>query len=283
MANGKIKVATCQFSVNGRIDRNARNIIKYMYEAKELEADMIHFPETALSGYAGIDYQDFKNFDWSLLREKTHEIMQLSKELNLWTVLGSAHRLTEPNLPHNSLYLINPNGEIQGRYDKRFCTMLDLKNFTPGNHFTVFDLNGVKCALLICFDLRFPELYRELYKLDVQFVIQSFYNARQKRDSVHKHIMRQTMQCRAATNHMWASMSNSSAFYSPYPSCFIQPDGEISGQLKFNEAGIMVNEVNLNLSFYDPSKEFRALAIAGELTNGPGKINDPRSINETMI
>ena len=140
-----------------------------------------------------------------------------------------------------------------------------------------FSLNGVKCALLICFDLRFPELYRALYADGVQCIFQSFYNARQSGPSVHTHIMRQTMQCRAATNHLWVSMANSSGYYSPYPSCFIQPDGVIASQLRMNRPGLTVNTVDLSRTFYDPMKDYRQAAIAGRLTNGPDRLDDPRS------
>jgi predicted amidohydrolase len=205
-------------------------------------------------------------------------------------VLGSTHRLTPnrnirgqavPNKPHNCLYLVGPNGKIRERYDKRFCTKGELRRMTPGNRFVYFTINGVRCSLLICFDLRFPELYRELYKHKVNCIFQSFYNARQKRPSVHTHIMRQTMQCRAAENYFWVSMSNSSGYYSPYPSCFIQPDGKIAGQLKQNKAGIMVNTVDLKKKFYDPMAGFRNMAIAGALSNAPKAIKDLRSRNRT--
>jgi predicted amidohydrolase len=135
----------------------------------------------------------------------------------------------------------------------------------------------VKCSLLICFDLRFPELYRALYKQGVNCIFQSFYNARQKGPSIHTHIMRQTMQCRAATNHFWVSMSNSSGYYSPYPSCFIQPDGKIVRQLRTNRPGLMVNTVDLNKKFYDPMANFRNMVINGKLNNSQQAVNDPRS------
>jgi len=89
--------------------------------------------------------------------------------------------------------------------------------------------------------------------------------------------MRQTMQCRAATNHFWVSMSNASGYYSPYPSCFIQPDGKIVRQLKANRPGIMVNTVDLKRKFYDPMADFRNLAITGILSNSPKIIRDKRS------
>ena len=278
-----LKVATCQFAVSGSIKRNSRQICEFLCKAAKAKADIAHFSECALSGYAGDDFPTLEGFNWRLLREETEKIMALAAKLRLWVVLGSTHRLTEPNKPHNSLYLINPKGKIVDRYDKRFCIQRDLYHYTPGNRFANFTVNGVKCSLLICFDVRFPELYRQLYKQGVNCILQSFYNARQKGPSVHTHIIRQTMQCRAATNYFWASLANSSGSYSPYPSCFIQPDGKIVKQLKQNRAGIMINTVDLNRKFYDPMADFRDMVINGELSNGPKTIKDPRSRNTKVF
>ena len=292
MANGTLKVATCQFAVGSSIKRNAQQIQKFLQKAKRAKADIVHFPECALSGYVGTDFPSFDGYDWDLLKEETKKIMALAKRLGLWVVLGSTHRLTpdrnirgqaRPNKPHNSLYLINPQGKILDRYDKRFCTPGDLKRLTPGSRFVNFTLNGVKCSLLICFDLRFPELYRQLRKQNVDCILQSFYNARQKAPSVHSYIMRQTMQCRAATNYFWISMTNSSGYYSPYPSCFIAPDGKIIKHLLQNRAGMMVNTVDTKKKLYDPSAPFRDMAIAGKLSNATKTTRDNRSRNRTSI
>ena len=254
-----------------------------MHKAHKGKADIIHFPECALSSYVGTDFPNFEGYNWQMLVEETKKIMALAGKLGLWVVLGSTHQLTPPNKPHNSLYLINPEGKIVDRYDKRFCTKGDLHHYTPGNKFVNFTINGVKCSLLICFDLRFPELYRELYKQGVNCILQSFYNARQKQPTVHKYIMRQTMQCRAATNYFWISMANPSGYYSPYPSCFIAPDGKIIRHLRQNRAGMMVNTVNINKKYYDPSEPFRDMAIAEKLDNSPKAVNDPRSRNTTIL
>jgi len=295
-----LKVATCQFAVSSSIKRNSQRICELLRKAKKSKADIVHFPECALSGYVGTDFPNFDGYDWELLKKETEKVMVLAAKFGLWVVLGSTHRLipdknvlgrARPNKPatrlagkpHNSLYVINPRGKIVDRYDKRFCTKGDLRRLTPGNRFVNFSINGVKCSLLICFDLRFPEIYRELYKQKVNCIFQSFYNARQKGPSVHTHIMRQTMQCRAATNHFWISMSNSSGYYSPYPSCFIQPDGRIVKQLKQNRAGLMVNTVDLSKKFYDPMAGFRDMAIAGKLSNASKTIEDPRSKNITIL
>ncbi len=283
MKDGTLRVATCQFAVSESVSQNARAIRLFLKKAKKAGAEVVHFSECALSGYAGADFPSFDDYDWALLKEETLTIMALAGELEFWVVLGSTHPLTPPHKPHNSLYLIDPAGKIVNRYDKRFGTSGDLDHYTPGNRFTTFDLNGIKCSLLICFDLRFPELYRELYKLGVQGIFQSFYNARQRGPSIHTHIMRQTMQGHAATNHFWVSLTNSSGYYSPYPSCFIQPDGMIAAQLRPNRAGMMVNTVDLGRDFYDPMEGFREIAVAGQLTNGPGDLDDPRSRDVTAL
>ena len=278
-----LKIATCQFAVGRVIKRNSRAICEFLHKASKAKAAIVHFSECALSGYVGTDFPNFDGYDWVLLKEETEKIMAIAAKLGLWVVLGSTHRLIEPNKPHNSLYLIGPNGKIINRYDKRFCTPGDLRRLTPGNRFVNFTINGVKCSLLICFDLRFPEIYRQLYKQKVNCIFQSFYNARQKGPSIHTHIMRQTMQCRAATNRFWVSMSNSSGYYSPYPSCFIRPDGKIVRQLRSNRPGLTVNTVNLSTKFYDPMADFRDMAISGKLSNGQEVVNDPRSRNTMSL
>ncbi len=283
MADRCLKIATCQFAVSRSVKQNSRSICGYLRKASKAGADIVHFSECALSGYVGTDFPNFDRYDWDLLKAETQKLMALAAELRLWVVLGSTHRLTAPNKPHNSLYLINPKGKTVDRYDKRFCTSGDLRRLTPGNRFVNFKIKRVKCSLLICFDLRFPEIYRELYRQGVNCILQSFYNARQSGPSIHTHIMRQTMQCRAATNYFWVSMANSSGYYAPYPSCFIQPDGKIVCQLRSNRPGMMVNTVDLSKKFYDPMKRFRDVAIAGALGNGPQSIRDSRSKSKTIL
>ncbi len=283
MSKGKLKIATCQFAVGKSVSRNAAAMIHYIQRAAEQGAEIVHFPEAALSGYAGTDFFTFDGFDWQLLREKTRQIMQAARKCSVWVVLGSVHELTEPNKPYNCLYLIDPAGELVDRYDKRYLTMQEMAFFSAGSRQVFFEVNSVRCSLQICFELRFPEIYRDIYKRGVDCVLQSFYNARQSGPSVHTDIMRQTMQCRAASNKLWVSMTNSSAPYSPYPSCFIRPDGKIAGQLNFNKAGMMVNTVDLDLLYYDPMDEFRDLAIEGRPSNAPEVVYDPRSRDITSL
>jgi predicted amidohydrolase len=279
MERGRLKIATCQFAVSGQVRRNARWIAKAIGQAADAGADVAHFPEAALTGYPGVDLSGFQGFDWDFLRSETEQICALAAERRIWVIVGSAHPLHSTDKPHNCLYLIGPDGRLAGRYDKRFCLKSELEHYTPGSHFEFFEINGIKCSVLICFDLRFPEMYRPLYQQGVRCLFQSFYNARQKGPSVHSHIMRQTMQTHAACNAFWVSLSNSSGPYSPYASCLIRPDGRIMAEQRRNRPGILVQTVDIGQEFYDPMAGFREMAIQGRLTNGPGVLDDPRSVD----
>ncbi len=273
----KLVIASCQFPVTGDIVLNANWILNQMRIAKIRGADLVHFPECALSGYGGADVTDFDTYDWDILKIKTESILALAKELKLWVILGSSHKLSDGHKPHNSLYLINPEGKIIDRYDKRFCTKGDLKYYTPGDHFVEFEVNKVKCGLLICYDIRFPELYRKYCKLGVDVIFQSFYNARHKENCIHPKIMPVTAQARAASNSFYISLTNSSAPYS-WPCYFITPDGLIVNKLPANHAGILISQIDLSKKYNDASKPFRLDAINGKLNSGD-VINDSRSLD----
>ncbi len=280
---GKIRVATCQFAESFHPRRNGAVIRRYLARAKAARAEVVHFHEAALTGYlARNTAPGADRIDWDAIVESTEAICADAKRLKLWVILGSAHRLTGPNKPTNCLYVIGPDGRIRDRYDKRFCTSGDLKAYTPGDHFVTFTINGVKCSVLICFDLRFPEIYRQLKKLRVQAVFDSFHNGYSAGPGIHAKIMRQTVQAHAGINYLWVSMNNSSGYYAAWPSVFIQPDGAIAASLKLNKAGMMVNTIDATRQLYDASDPYRTLAMRGILHSGK-LVRDPRQKNRRSL
>lgn len=280
---GALRVATCQFAETFDPRENAATIRSFMDEAASQQAQLVHFHECALTGYlARPGAPRAADVDWSALKQETQAICRHAQERKLWVVLGSCHPLTPPHKPTNCLYLIGPDGTIRDRYDKRFCTAADLDVFTPGDRYVLFTIGGVRCALLICFDLRFPELYRELKTQGAQALFQSFHNGYTSGPGVHTHIMRQTMQAHAGINYMWVSANNSSGRYSRWPSVFIQPDGVIVGQLRQNRPGMMVNDIDARGDFYDASIQFRDAAIAGARHSGQ-TVHDPRQADTTSL
>lgn len=273
--SGRLRLASCQFPVSADVAANGEWVRKQMGEAHELKADLVHFCECALSGYPGTDFNSLEGFDWELLKAETAKVLELAKELKLWVVLGSMHRLSGEHNPHNSLYVISPQGEIVDRYDKRFCTGGDLKYFSPGDHFVTFEVNGVKIGLLICYDVRFPELHREYCKLGVQLLLHSFHNARQKEGAIHPLIMPITAQALAGINYMFTSITNSSAPRS-WPCHLITPDGRVATKLTVDEPGVLVNEIDTQRQYYDAARPYRLDAINGKLNSGT-VVDDPRS------
>ena len=278
---GKIRVASCQFPVSSDIRENYNWMRNQIIEAKLKKADIVHFPECALSGYPGTDMNSLDDLDWNKLYTATDSLMKLAEELKIWVILGSVHRLSGNNKPHNCLYVINPEGEIEDRYDKRFCTTGDLKYFTPGDHFVKFTINGVNCGLLICYDIRFPQLYSQYRKMDVDVIFQSFHNARQKPGSIHPVIMHITAQALAGINYFYMSLTNSSAPES-WPCYFITPDGLVQNKLSDNIPGILISDIDLSRNYYDAGKPFRLDAINGKLNSGEC-VQDPRSANRKSL
>lgn len=277
----KITIASSQFPISANINENYAWIKKHIIEAKLKGADIVHFAECALTGYPEVDLKTMDGFNWKGMYEKTDSVVSLARQLKIWVILGSIHRLSEGVKPHNSLYVINSEGEIVDRYDKRFCTGGDLKHFSPGDHFVNFEIRGVNCGLLICYDVRFPELYREYRKLNTDVIFHSFYNARQKKGSIHPLIMPVTSQARAATNYFYISITNSSAPES-WPCHFITPNGLIQNKLALNEPGILISEIDINKKYYDASGKYRERALKGILNSGD-LVEDPHSKNRTKI
>ena len=269
----KLNIATGQFPIDGNIRNNLRHIESLLRKAKRRQAHLVHLPECCLSGYAGFEFESFTDYDWELLRQSMQCVMNMARSLRLWVIVGSSHYLSPKLKPHNSLYIINDKGRLIDRYDKMFCTggddRADLKHYSPGDHFTTFEVRGIKCGTLICYDSRFPELYREYKRRGVQVMFHSYY---------HRHIAVEnsntepnilgvitppTMQTYAACNAVWISACNTSARQSAWASFVVHPDGVIACHLRRNRAGLLVTTVDTNRKFYDAPGTWRHRALSG--------------------
>jgi predicted amidohydrolase len=304
----KLQIATCQFPVSADIASNARYIRRQMRRAKESGAHVVHFCEGALSGYAGADFDSFRGFDWAFLKECTRQIVELAGELKIWVLLGSSHRLSGSRKPHNCVYVIDERGKIVNRYDKRFCAgdpvgrTGDLRHYTPGDQRCVFTIRGIRCGVLICYDYRYPELYRDYKKRRVELVFHSYHAANvspkqlaamQSQVGVENQVfnhgttypeitMPATMQAAAASSHVWISCSNSSARESCWPAFFVRADGVVTGRLRKNTAGVLLSTLDNRAPLYDSTNAWRGRAMRGVLHSGK-TVNDVRSRNRTTL
>ena len=285
-----LKVATCQYPVSADIEQNVGWMTAQVHEASRLGARVAHFPEGALSGYAGADFEAFAGYDWDALDRATGRVQRLAAELGIWVAAGSAHRFSDISAPHNSLYVISDRGEVIARYDKRFLGGTDPDHYSPGSHFSTWTIDGIRCGALICYDYRFPELYRHYVTLDVQLMLHSFHAANVSPERIaaigaaigadHSPLnpaatltypgitMPAVMTASAACNNMWISCPNSSAPESLWPAFFVRSDGITTGRLERNVPGVLVSTVDSDQDLYDSTGLWRHRAIAGTLHSG---------------
>jgi predicted amidohydrolase len=103
----------------------------------------------------------------------------LARELAIWLHIGSMPVLHESGKLANRSYLISPEGGIAARYDKIHMFDVDLgggesytesANYEPGRHAVLADLPWGPIGLTICYDLRFPPLYRSLARAGAKFL-----------------------------------------------------------------------------------------------------------------
>lgn len=304
----KLIVATCQFPISADIRSNLQYVSQQMTAAKNCGAQVAHFAEACLSGYAGTDFPSYQGFDWALLEACTHQILALARQLQIWVVLGSSHHLSGEHKPHNSLYIISAEGSIIGRYDKLFCAgntseqTGDLAHYSPGNHFCVFEIEGIRCGTLICHDNRYPELYREYKRRGVQLMFHSYHaghiapdrlqamqaavgveNQPYNPGSTYPEIIQPaTMHTAAANNYLWISCPNSSAQTSCWASFFVRPDGVITGRVPLHTTGILLSTVDTEAQFYDSTIAWRDRAMQGIFHSGT-LVQDRRSDERTQL
>jgi hypothetical protein len=85
--SNRLRIASCQFPVSSDIRENLRWIEEQTVYAKLRKADIIHFPECALSGYPGVDMETMDDFDWDLLKQASDSVLALAKKFECWIVI----------------------------------------------------------------------------------------------------------------------------------------------------------------------------------------------------
>jgi predicted amidohydrolase len=288
-----LTVATCQFPIDAKVARNLAFILRQMREAARRGAKIAHFAETALSGYAGVEWPTLANYPWKELETAMSEIMALARKLRLWVVLGSMHRLAR-HKPHNCIYVIDDHGRIADRYDKLFCTgdpsgtKSDLLHYTPGDHFVIFRVRGWKCGVMICHDFRYPELAREYARRGASVLFYSFHNGHFSAEKARTKGRRfaatvpATMQTYACVNLQWVSAANTSRRHSAWGGFTVQPDGMLAGKLPRGRPAVLVTKFEDPAKYYDASRSWRDRALRGVLHSGE-QVSDPRSRNRRAL
>lgn len=242
-------------------------------------ARLVVFPEGHLSGYAKEQIRDWADLDWSAVQEELESIADLAHQLQIWTVMGSAHRLTSPNWPHNSMYVISDQGEVVARYDKRFCSNTEVTQYyTPGSGPTIFDIDGYRFGLATCVEINFPHLFTEYADLGVDCLLLPTYPV----DA----IFRTKAVALAAINSYWTAVCSVAQARHLFSSELLRPDGSSAGKMPDGKTLFITvldrDDPDLHVAL-NHARPWRARAREGAIYGYHQPTDDTRSLVRTRF
>ena len=164
------RAALVQMCSGRDVARNLRDATALIREAASGGADYVQTPEAT-----NVMELDRARLFAAAEPEETNRALQhftaLAHDLSIWLHLGSLVVKTNEEKLANRAYVISPAGEITARYDKIHMFDVDLPdgetyresaNYEPGTEAVVTALPWGDLGLSVCYDLRFPNLYRTL-------------------------------------------------------------------------------------------------------------------------
>ena len=157
---------------------NIETVARLIAEARAAGAAYVQTPE--MTNILALRREDL----FARIAEETADpslaaLRELARQHAIHLHVGSlAIRLSDDKAANRS-FLIDPSGEIVARYDKIHMFDVDLdngesyresKNYTPGDTAVIADLPWGRLGLSICYDLRFPSLFRALADAGATFL-----------------------------------------------------------------------------------------------------------------
>jgi predicted amidohydrolase len=170
-----LRVALVQLAADADVAANLERAVALVGRAGERRPHLIALPELFL--YRG-PAAGFRESATELPGPRTEPFAALARATGAWILLGSLAELSgDPERPYNTSVLLDPAGSVRARYRKRHLFDVAIEDgpsdresarTTPGDEAvvatlaTVADGADVRLGMSVCFDLRFPEHYREL-------------------------------------------------------------------------------------------------------------------------
>ena len=169
---------------------------------REEHSDVILLPETWNVGFFPADLSACADDHG----KRTKEVFgALAAELQVNIVAGSVANKKDDGW-YNTAFVFDRTGACIAEYDKihAFTPMGEHEVFRQGNRTCTFELEGRRCGLIICYDIRFPELTRTLtvQGVDLLFVVSQWPDKR----TMHLQVL---SRARAIENQMFLALCNS--------------------------------------------------------------------------
>lgn len=182
----------------------------------------------------------------------------LARELAVWLDIGSALVRREDGKAANRQLLIAPDGAIAATYDKLHMFDVDLPTgetaresatYEPGDRAVVVDAAGARLGLTICYDMRFPALYRALALAGANVITLPAAFTRPTGEAHWETLIR----ARAIETGSFVLAAAQGGFHQDGRgtwgrSMIVAPWGEIVGKLDHDEPGVLVADIDLTAS-----------------------------------
>ncbi len=166
------RVGLVQMCSGREVEKNVRDATALIREAASGGAVYVQTPEVTTFMDLGSE-RLFSVIEPEEGNKALTHFAHLAKSLSIWLHIGSMPVRAAPSKAANRSFLISPSGAVVGRYDKIHMFDVDLPggesyresdNYAPGDAAVVADLPWGGLGMTICYDLRFPSLYRALAK-----------------------------------------------------------------------------------------------------------------------
>src|SRR5947199_2060883 len=165
-----LRTVVIQVNTRDNLAENQSNVERFLDQAADMGAQFVGLPEfwTYLGPYSGFDEAA------QTIPGPTIERLQEKARKHKMIVHGGSIVERVSTLPgkfHNTSVLIDREGEIIAQYRKIHLFDVDLANgekhyeserIVPGDRVVTAEVDGITFGLTVCYDLRFPELYRSL-------------------------------------------------------------------------------------------------------------------------
>jgi 5-aminopentanamidase len=160
MEDSPVSVAVCQtFPRIGDVDRNRRRLLEEIAAAAAAGARIIVFPELATSGYVFASKEEARSLAEPADGPTVQAVAALTRELDVVAVLGLPEIGPAGSL-HNSAVVVDRDG-LRAIYRKTHLWDRETSMFTAGSEPPpVVDTSRGRVAVLVCYDLEFPEWVR---------------------------------------------------------------------------------------------------------------------------
>lgn len=235
-----MKIAVFQFAAGSVISDNFAVIQRAISEAHRSHVRLLVFQECALCGYPPVERENVRDIDFTRMDSCIVEIKALAKQCDMYIALGTVRKSNDTYC--DSVLVIGPTGEFIGIYDKRALWGWDKDTFVPGESDGVFEIDDIKVGFRICYEVRFPEYFRELFAAGVSLCFVSFCDVSKQVDDERYDILKSHLVTRAAENVMTVVSVNSTSGYPTAPTAVFSPDGHVIQAAEKNQESLLIYE-----------------------------------------